>query len=231
MKKCADADVAVNARAVVVLSGGQDSATALALAVKKHGPDKVAAITFKYGQNHSLEVRYARNLAKRFKIAAHKVVKMEFMGELAESSLLKPGAQITQKEGQVCPSTVVEGRNAFFLQAAAVWAKTLSAHEVWTGVSEADFSGYPDCRACFIRAQQKVASLALNFKIKIVTPFMNCTKADEWRIADELGIMDVIDNFTLTCYRGVPGSGCGECPACILRRRGREEYLKERKAK
>lgn len=229
MTKRVKASVITNVNAVVVLSGGQDSATALALAIKKHGAENVAAITFKYGQNHSLEVRFAKELARRFKIAQHKVIKMAFMGELAESSLLKPGAKITQKKGESCPSTVVEGRNAFFLQAAAVWAKTLSAHEVWTGVSEADFSGYPDCRASFIRAQEKAASLALDFKIKIVTPFMNCTKADEWRMADDLGIIDIIDNHTLTCYRGVPGDGCGRCPACKLRRKGKIEYLKRKK--
>ncbi|MBO5642845.1 MAG: 7-cyano-7-deazaguanine synthase QueC [Kiritimatiellae bacterium] len=229
MTKRAKTSEITKVNAVVVLSGGQDSATALALAVKKHGADKVAAITFRYGQNHSLEVRFARALARRFKIAQYKVVKMAFMGELAESSLLKPGAEITKKKGASCPSTVVEGRNAFFLQAAAVWAKTLSAHEVWTGVSEADFSGYPDCRATFIRAQERSASLALDFRIKIVTPFMHCTKADEWQMADELGILDVIDNHTLTCYRAVPGDGCGLCPACKLRRRGKKEYLKRRK--
>lgn len=214
-------------KAVVVLSGGQDSATALALAVKKHSPGNVAALTVDYGQNHALELKYARALSRRFAIAHHKTVKMPFMGELAQSSLLTPGAKITK--GDVCPSTVVEGRNAFFFLAAAVWAKSLGAHEVWTGVSEADFSGYPDCREVFIRAQQRAVSLALDYSIKIVTPFMHSTKADEWRIADELGIFEIVQDETLTCYRGVPGAGCGRCPACRLRSRGLKEYLRSKK--
>jgi len=218
-------------KAVVVLSGGQDSATALALATRRHGADQVAAITFEYGQRHRLETRFARALAKRFKIAKHKVVKMNFMGELAASSLLqttkRPNVQTFQtKKGMKCPSSVVEGRNAFFLMAGAVWAKELGATEVWTGVSQADFSGYPDCREAFVKAQQKATRLALAWPIRIVTPFMKMTKADEWRLAAELGILDVIENHTLTCYNGIPGKGCGKCPACKLRNRGYAEFRK-----
>jgi len=128
-----------------------------------------------------------------------------------------------------CPTSVVEGRNAFFLQAAAVWAKTLGAHEIWTGVSEADSSGYPDCRAVFIRAEERAIRLALDYPIKIVTPFIRMTKAEEWALADRLGILDVIRDHTLTCYNGIPGEGCGTCPACRLRARGYREFLKSKK--
>ena len=110
-----------------------------------------------------------------------------------------------------------------------MWAKELGAKVVYTGVSEADFSGYPDCREVFIKAQQRTMRLALDWPIRIVTPFMHMSKAEEWALADELGIFDVIDNHTLTCYNGVPGRGCGECPACRLRNRGRDEYLARRK--
>jgi len=210
-------------KAVIVLSGGQDSATALALAVKRHGADQVAAITFAYGQRHQLETRFARALAKRFKIARHKIVKMSFLGDLAASALIG-GGKIARKRGMTCPTTVVEGRNAFFLLAGAVWAKELGAKEVWTGVSQADFSGYPDCRASFVRAQQKAAALALDWPVKFVTPFMRMTKAEEWALAAKLGILDVIENHTLTCYNGIPGKGCGKCPACKLRNRGYAEF-------
>lgn len=216
-------------KAVVVLSGGQDSATALALAVRKYGADEVAAITFEYGQRHALETKFAKSLARRFRIAAHKVVRLDFYKELTHNALMTKDAKIEVKAGAKCPTTVVEGRNAFFLLAASVWAKELGAKVVYTGVSEADFSGYPDCREVFIKAQQRTIRLALDWPIRIVTPFMHMSKAEEWALADELGIFEVIDNHTLTCYNGVPGRGCGECPACRLRNRGRDEYLARRK--
>ena len=211
-------------KAVVVLSGGQDSATCLALAVKKYGADEVAAITFAYGQRHAVETRFARRLAKRFGIAAHKVVKLGFYRELTTNALLDPTMAIARRPDAKCPTTVVEGRNAFFLLAAAVWAKTLGANVLYTGVSEADYSGYPDCRAAFIRAQEKAIRLALDFPIRIETPFIRKTKAEEWAIADRIGILELVKRETVTCYNGIPGAGCGKCPACVLRARGLKEY-------
>ena len=210
--------------AVVVLSGGQDSATCLALAVKKYGAENVAAITFRYGQRHQLETKYARKLAKLFGIVQHKVVALGFYKDLTTNALMDPSMKIEKRKGASCPTTVVEGRNAFFLLAASVWAKSLGATDVYTGVSEADYSGYPDCREAFIRSQQKTIRLALEWPVKIVTPFIHMTKAEEWALADKLGIFDLVQNETLTCYNGVPGKGCGTCPSCILRNRGLEEY-------
>ena len=213
-------------KAVVVLSGGQDSATCLALAVKKHGAEEVAAITFEYGQRHSLETAFAKRLAKRFGVTVHKVVKMDFYRYLTSNALMSKDAPIEKRKGASCPTTVVEGRNAFFLLAASVWAKELGATDVYTGVSEADYSGYPDCRAAFVRSQQKTIRLALEWPVRIVTPFMRMSKADEWALADRLGILDVIENETLTCYNGIPGAGCKKCPACKLRNRGYAEFRK-----
>ena len=215
-------------KAVVVLSGGQDSATCLALAVRKHGADRVAAITFEYGQRHSLETKYAKRLAKRFGIVLHKVIKMDFYRRLTSNALMSKDAPIERKKGSSCPTTVVEGRNAFFLLAAAVWAKEIGATEIYTGVSEADYSGYPDCRAAFVRSQQKTIRLALEWPVKIVTPFMRMSKSDEWALAERLGILGVIENETLTCYNGIPGAGCGKCPACKLRNRGYSEFKSRR---
>ena len=211
-------------KAVVVLSGGQDSALCLALAVRKYGAGEVAAITFAYGQRHAVETRYARRLARRFGVAAHKVVTLGFYRDLTTNALLDPSRRI--REGKTCPNTVVEGRNAFFLTAAAVWAKSLGATDVYTGVSQTDYSGYPDCRAVFIRAQQRAIRLALDYPVRLVTPFMKMTKAEEWALADRLGVFEVIANETVTCYNGLPGKGCGKCPACRLRNRGLEEYLR-----
>ena len=213
-------------KAVVVLSGGQDSATALALAVRKHGAGGVAAITFAYGQRHAVEVKYARSLARRFGVAAHKVVKLGFYGDLTTNALLDHGAKIERRRGAKCPSTVVEGRNAFFLLAASVWAKSLGATEVHIGVSEADFSGYPDCRADFVRAQERATRLALDWPVRFVAPFLHKTKAQEWALAAKLGILDVIRSGTVTCYNGIPGDGCGKCPACRLRSRGYREFMR-----
>ena len=210
-------------RAVVVLSGGQDSALCLALAVKKYGSREVAAITFAYGQRHSIETKYARRLARHFGIAAHKVVKLDFYKDITSNALMDPSLRI--KRGRKCPNTVVEGRNAFFLMAAAVWAKSLGATDLYTGVSQADYSGYPDCRAVFIRAQERAIRLALDYPIRIVTPFMRKTKAEEWALAAKLGIFDLIANETVTCYNGIPGKGCGKCPACKLRNRGLRDFI------
>ncbi|MGN0833846.1 MAG: 7-cyano-7-deazaguanine synthase QueC [Kiritimatiellia bacterium] len=221
-------------KAVVVLSGGQDSATCLALAVRKYGAAQVAAVTFAYGQRHAIETRYAKRLARRFGIARHKVVRFGFYRDLTTNALLDPQLKITPAAGAAAgsrrppapPNTVVEGRNAFFLTAAAVWAKSLGATVLYTGVSQADYSGYPDCRAVFIRAQQRAIRLALDWPIRIVTPFMKMTKAEEWALAAKLGIFELIRDETVTCYNGVPGAGCGQCPSCRLRNRGLREFLK-----
>ena len=198
------------------------------MCVSRHGADRVAAITFGYGQSHALEIKYARALARRFAISRHKVLRMDFMQDISDSALFRRGARISRSPGAKCPNTVVEGRNAFFLLAASVWAKTLGAGEIWIGVSEADFSGYPDCREGFLRSMERSVRLALDYGVKFVAPFMHKTKAEEWRIAERLGVLDIVEKETLTCYRGVPGRGCGKCPACRLRRRGYEEFLSAR---
>ena len=218
-------------KAIVVLSGGQDSATCLALAVRKHGAQNVAAITFRYGQRHALETMFAKRLARRFGISEHKVISLGFYRHLTTNALMSKTAPIERKKGTNCPTTVVEGRNAFFLLAAAVWAKELGATEIYTGVSEADYSGYPDCREAFIKAQQRMLRLALEWPVKIVTPFMHMSKADEWALAHRLGILDVIENETLTCYNGIPGKGCGKCPSCRLRNNGYDEFRKRNEGK
>lgn len=212
-------------KAVVVLSGGQDSATALAMCVKRFGAERVAAITFEYGQRHSLETRFAKKIAKRFSVATTKVLKLDVFSQISASALLDKTSAIKKSKGASCPTSVVEGRNAFFLLAASVWAKTLGASEVWIGISEADFSGYPDCRNDFLKSYQKSTRLALDYDIRFVAPFMHKTKADEWAIAEKLGILPFIKNETLTCYHGIPADGCGKCPACKLRRKGYQEFL------
>ena len=215
-------------KAVVVLSGGQDSAICAALAVRRHGPGAVAAITFRYGQRHAAEVVHARRVARKFGIAPHKTVSLPFFAGITSSALLDPSAKIVRRKGESAPTSLVEGRNAFFLLAAGVYAKSLGASEIYTGVSQTDYSGYPDCRRPFVKAQERMMRLAMEWPFKIVTPLMDMTKAQEWALADELGIFDFVRRETLTCYNGIPGDGCGKCPACVLRAKGLEEYLRAR---
>ena len=220
-------------KAVVVLSGGQDSALCLALACRRFGSSEVAAITFAYGQRHAVELKYAKKLAKRFGIANHNIVRLDFYSKITSNALMTLGAKIRTKHQapgtkHSVPNTVVEGRNAIFLQIASVWAKSLGAKFVYTGVSQTDYSGYPDCREAFIKAQQKSVRLALEYPVTIVTPFMHKTKADEWALADKLGLLEYINENTVTCYNGIPGKGCGNCPACMLRNRGLADYLKRK---
>ena len=219
------------AKAVVVLSGGQDSAICAALAVRRHGPGAVAAVTFRYGQRHADEIKYARGVAREFGLAPHRIVPLSFYPALAPNALLDPSIPIETKPGASCPTTFVEGRNAFFLLAAGVFAKSLGAREIYTGVSQADYSGYPDCRAPFIRAQERMMRLAMEWPFRIVAPLMDMTKAQEWALAAELGIFDFVREKTLTCYNGIPGGGCGKCPACRLRAEGLAAYLGGRAGK
>ena len=223
-------------RAIVVLSGGQDSALCLALACRRFGSSEVAAITFAYGQRHAVELKYAKRLVKRFGVANHNIVRLDFYSKITSNALMTPGArikklactttsQLSNRSTPQLPNTVVEGRNAIFLQIASVWAKSLGAKFVYTGVSQTDYSGYPDCREAFIKAQQKSIRLALEYPVTIVTPFMHKTKADEWALADKLGLLDYINENTVTCYNGIPGKGCGKCPSCMLRNRGLADYL------
>lgn len=217
--------------AVVVLSGGQDSAICLALACRKYGSNRVAAITFEYGQRHSAETKYARGLAQHFGIGIHKIVKLPFYAEITDNALMDAGRTITRSRGASAPNTLVDGRNAFFLLIAGVWAKSMGATKIYTGVSQADYSGYPDCRAKFIISQQQTMRLAMEWPFEIVAPFMNMTKAQEWELADKLGIFELISEKTLTCYRGIPGRGCGRCPACKLRNAGLRQFLSKAKGK
>lgn len=218
-------------KAVVVSSGGQDSTICMALAVRKHGAENVAAVTFSYGQRHSLEIQFAKKASGYFGLPVHKTVDLPFYASLTDNALFNESIPIKKECGATAPTTFVEGRNMAFLLLAGVFAKNLGAQEIWTGVSEADFSGYPDCREVFVKSCQRTMRLAMEWPFKIITPLMHMDKAMEWALAADLGIFDYIRENTLTCYRGIPGDGCGTCPACKLRARGLAEYLKSKTAK
>lgn len=215
-----------NDEALVVFSGGQDSTTCLYWA-KKHFA-KVHALTFLYGQKHSLEVEMARKLADKAGVDFH-LMDVSFIGRLGSNSLTDTSVEMDkQKPEDTFPNTFVPGRNLFFLSIAAVYAREHGINHLVTGVSQTDFSGYPDCRDSFIRSLNVTLNLAMDSQFVIHTPLMWIDKAQTWALADRLGVLDMIRNETLTCYNGIPGDGCGHCPACTLRREGLEKYLASR---
>ena len=133
-----------------------------------------------------------------------------------------------EKPADSVPNTFVPGRNLFFLSIAAVYASEHAIRHLVTGVSQTDFSGYPDCRDTFVKSLNVTLNLAMDKSFVIHTPLMWLDKAGVWELADELGVFDLIRRETLTCYNGIVGDGCGECPACQLRREGLEKYHREK---
>ena len=214
-------------KALVVFSGGQDSTTCLFWA-KKHFSE-VHAICFRYGQRHAVEVEIARKIAEKANVPFEEK-NVDFIGQLSSGCSLTDTSVVMDKEkpADAPPNTFVPGRNLFFLAVAAVRARELGIMNLVTGVSQTDFSGYPDCRDAFIRSLNVTINLAMEEQFIIHTPLMWIDKAATWKLADELGVFDLVRNETLTCYNGIKGDGCGECPACKLRRQGLEKYLSER---
>ncbi|AKU27508.1 7-cyano-7-deazaguanine synthase [Geobacillus stearothermophilus] len=211
-------------KAVVVFSGGQDSTTCLVWAKEQFG--EVEAVTFDYGQRHRREIEVAQAIAAELGVR-HTVLDMSLLGQLAPNALTRDDIAIEQKEGGL-PTTFVDGRNLLFLSFAAVFAKQRGARHLVTGVCETDFSGYPDCRDVFIKSLNVTLNLAMDYEFVIHTPLMWLTKAETWKLADELGAFEFIRTKTLTCYNGIIADGCGECPACVLRKRGLDDYLREK---
>ncbi|MGL4852456.1 MAG: 7-cyano-7-deazaguanine synthase QueC [Phocaeicola sp.] len=209
--------------ALVVFSGGQDSTTCLYWAIKRF--KKVYALSFIYGQKHVKEVDLAREIAKKAGVE-FEAMDVSFLGSLGRNSLTDSTLVMDQeKPTDSFPNTFVPGRNLFFLSIAAVYAREKGINHIVTGVSQTDFSGYPDCRDAFIKSLNVTLNLAMDEQFVLHTPLMWIDKTETWALADELGVLELIRHETLTCYNGVQGDGCGECPACKLRREGLECYL------
>ncbi len=206
-------------KAVVLLSGGLDSAVALYLA-KSKGFDEVHAISFNYGQRHETELNHAKKIAQKAGVAAHKIVTLN-LGDFGGSSLTD--SSIDVEDGDVnrtdIPVTYVPARNMVFLSIAASYAESIEARDIFIGVSQVDYSGYVDCRQEFIDAMEvavnkgTVMGAESGKTIKINAPFVNKTKAEEIVLGMELGV-----DFGLTwsCYRGGE-KPCGTCDSCLLR--------------
>lgn len=214
----------LNEKALVVFSGGQDSTTCLFWA-KEHFAE-VRALTFTYGQKHALEVDLAREIAKDAGVEIE-VMDVSFISALSTGcSLTDTSLEIeAEKPVDALPSTFVPGRNMFFLSIAAVRAREFGIRHIVTGVSQTDFSGYPDCRDAFIKSLNVTMNLAMDAQFVIHTPLMWIDKAETWAMADRLGVLDLVRTRTLTCYNGIPGDGCGHCPSCKLRNEGLQKYL------
>jgi 7-cyano-7-deazaguanine synthase len=212
-------------KALVVFSGGQDSTTCLFWAKKNFG--EVFALAFDYGQRHAIELEAAKHIAKKANVP-FRVYKMDLVAQLSQNALTHHSMAVdNHKPEETPPNTLVEGRNMLFITYAAIFAKVHQIKHLITGVGEADFSGYPDCRNDFIVSLNQTLNLSMDYEYTIHTPLMWKNKTQIWQLADELGVFECVQNETVTCYNGIKGSGCGKCPACELRNRGLQNYLKE----
>lgn len=207
-------------RAVVLLSGGLDSATTLALARRE--VDACYALTFDYGQRHRLELEAARRVARALGAREHRVVTLD-VGWMGGSALTDPAIAIPDRATGGIPVTYVPARNTIFLAIALGWAEVLDARAIYIGANAVDFSGYPDCRPQFIAAFQRLAEVgtragAEGATIEIRAPLIDWTKADIIRRGADLGI-DY--GLTVSCYRpDAAARACGVCDSCRLRAEG-----------
>lgn len=212
--------------AVVVFSGGQDSTTCLLYALDKY--KKVYAVSFDYNQRHKLELECAKKICDKYNVE-HTILDMKLLNQLAPNSLTRDEIKVDEdapEEGT--PNSFVDGRNMVFLTFVAIYAKQKGITDIITGVSQSDFSGYPDCRDIFIKSLNTTLNLAMEYDFDLITPLMWLDKEETWEMADKLGGFDVVRNMTLTCYNGIIGDGCGNCPSCKLRKKGLDLYLKRR---
>lgn len=209
-----------NKPAVVLLSGGMDSATVLAIA--KQQQYQCHALSFRYGQRHCAELNAAQKIAAAMKVERHEIIDLD-LHRFGGSALTDENIDVPKTESEGIPVTYVPARNTVFLSIALGWAEVLNAQDIFIGVNAVDYSGYPDCRPEFIRSFQETANLATRKGVEgepftIHTPLIDLTKADIIRQGITLGI-DYKN--TITCYNANErGEACGECDACRLRQQG-----------
>ncbi|OUI95706.1 7-cyano-7-deazaguanine synthase [Acetobacter indonesiensis] len=224
--------------ALVLFSGGQDSATCLAWALTRF--ERVETMGFDYGQRHAVELACREALRDGMRgqnslwaerLGMDHTIALGALGEISETALTRD-AEIALAEGGL-PNTFVPGRNIIFLTFAAALAARRGIRHIITGVCETDYSGYPDCRDDTIKAVQVALNLGMDSRYILHTPLMWINKAETWALAEEIGgekLVTLINQESHTCYLGDRntihpwGHGCGKCPACDLRRTGWEEY-------
>lgn len=211
-----------NKKAVILMSGGLDSTTCLALA-KEQGY-QCYALSFSYGQRHSSELLAAKRIAEHFQVAEYRVADIDLAAfggsSLTDTSMVIPEQEAAEDE---VPNTYVPARNTIFLSYAMAWAEVLSAEAIFIGVNSVDYSGYPDCRPEYIAAFEKMANLATvagvqNHYLHIETPLMHMSKAEIIRLGLSIG---VDYSITVSCYQAdEQGRACGKCDSCRLRAQG-----------
>jgi 7-cyano-7-deazaguanine synthase len=212
-------------RAVVLLSGGLDSATAAAIA--QHEAYEVYALSFDYGQRHSSELEAAKRVALSLTVAQHRIVTIDlraFGGSALTDEIGVPKGRAVDEMSNGIPITYVPARNTIFLSFALAWAEVLECCHIFIGVNALDYSGYPDCRPEFIEAFERLANLATKAGVegrralRIHTPLIALSKAEIIRRGTELG---VDYGLTSSCYDPSPtGAPCGQCDSCLLRQKG-----------
>ncbi len=210
-------------KAVVLLSGGLDSATCLAIA-NSQGFEPYA-LTFRYGQRHAVEIEAAGRVAAGLGVKEHAIVEIDlrqFGGSALTADVQVPKGRDEQTMSAEIPVTYVPARNTIFLSYALAWAEVLGANDIFIGVNAVDYSGYPDCRPEFIKAFVTLANLATKAavegeQLRIHTPLIELSKAEIIRRGMPLG---VDYGLTTSCYDPVDTAACGECDSCQLRRRG-----------
>jgi 7-cyano-7-deazaguanine synthase len=229
-----------NSSALILFSGGQDSATCLAWALDRY--EKVETIGFSYGQRHSIELKcretFLAKLKNQFphwatKLDQDHLLDLSLLGQISDTALTQEKAIQMEKSG--LPNTFVPGRNLLFLTFAAAVAYRRNLKIIVGGMCETDYSGYPDCRDDTIKALQVAISLGLDTRLVLETPLMWLDKAATWKLAKELGadkLLKLVREDTHTCYMGDRthkhdwGYGCNACPSCDLRRIGYENFMK-----
>ena len=216
--------------AVVLLSGGQDSTTCLYWAKERF--KQVHAVSFHYGQRHVAEINAARTVAQLAGVVDHRILDLGVLAQLVSSALLGPESVTATRPGSDLPATFVPGRNLIFTTLAAAYAYELKASHIVLGVCETDYSGYPDCREHTLRALEHALRYGIwgeepvmgrsTHRLWLHAPLMHMTKAETVQMARALqGCWEALGH-TITCYLGRK-PGCGECPACVLRRKGFQE--------
>ncbi len=216
-------------KAVICLSGGQDSTTILGKAL--HDGFECFAIGFDYGQRHRVELEQAAKIAASLNVP-YQVLDIKSFGKLVTSALARDEGTfgVPHQRMASVPSSFVPNRNAVILTLAHAYAQEVDAEVVFGGMCETDYSGYPDCREIFVRALETALNTGYQTSIKFITPLMHLNKAATFGMAAEVGVLDQVINLSHTCYEGDHehkhewGYGCGECPACELRANGWEGY-------
>ena len=231
--------------ALVLFSGGQDSTTCLAWALKHYS--RVETIGFDYGQRHAIELTVRPGVLEQMRqqspewdsrLGPDHMIDLSLISAISDTAMTQNVEIVMQENG--LPNTFVPGRNLLFMTVAATVAYRRGLTVLVGGMCETDFSGYPDCRDDTMKALQVALNLGMNTRLKLETPLMWLDKAQSWDLAEDLGglpLVDLIRSGTHTCYLGERGKlhdwgyGCGTCPACALRANGYQQYAARKAAK